>query len=105
MKRALIDSGTRGTYLIARPDRVPTYRHLLKSVWGANCAAHTHYVRVHMANLRKKLGGRAVAATARPVLRRPFCRSAIPFATWVAVGSLLNTRLMSYDIETEVISP
>lgn len=43
------------TYLTAQPDRLITHRQLLKAVWGPAYAEHTHYVRVHMANLRKKL--------------------------------------------------
>ena len=43
------------TFLTAQPDRVLTHRQLLKAVWGPAHAGHTHYVRVHMANLRKKL--------------------------------------------------
>ena len=31
--------------------------HLLKTVWGPGHAHDTHYVRVHMANLRKKVEG------------------------------------------------
>ena len=43
------------TYLAAQPDRVITHRQLLKAVWGPGHAEDTHYVRVHMANLRKKI--------------------------------------------------
>lgn len=43
------------TYLAAQPDRVITHRQLLKAVWGPGHAENTHYVRVHMANLRKKI--------------------------------------------------
>jgi len=43
------------THLLAQPERVLTHRQLLKSVWGPSHAEDTHYVRVHMANLRKKL--------------------------------------------------
>jgi two-component system KDP operon response regulator KdpE len=43
------------THLAAQPDRVITHRQLLKAVWGPSHAEDTHYVRVHMANLRKKL--------------------------------------------------
>jgi two-component system KDP operon response regulator KdpE len=41
--------------LVGEPDRVLTYRHLLKAVWGPGHVQDTHYVRVHMANLRKKV--------------------------------------------------
>jgi two-component system KDP operon response regulator KdpE len=43
------------TYLAAQPDRVITHRQLLKAVWGPGHVEDTHYVRVHMANLRKKI--------------------------------------------------
>lgn len=42
--------------LLARhAGRVLTHRQILKEVWGPAYAAHTHYVRVHMAELRRKL--------------------------------------------------
>jgi two-component system, OmpR family, KDP operon response regulator KdpE len=43
------------THLAAQPDRVVTHQQLLKAVWGPGHAHDTHYVRVHMANLRKKV--------------------------------------------------
>ncbi|MEF7615861.1 two-component system response regulator KdpE [Aquincola sp. MAHUQ-54] len=43
------------THLAGEPDRVLTYRQLLQAVWGPGHAQDTHYVRVHMANLRKKV--------------------------------------------------
>jgi two-component system KDP operon response regulator KdpE len=43
------------THLAAQPDRVFTHQQLLKAVWGPGHAGDTHYVRVHMANLRKKV--------------------------------------------------
>lgn len=43
------------THLAAQPDRVITHQQLLKAVWGPGHAQDTHYVRVHMANLRKKV--------------------------------------------------
>lgn len=43
------------THLAAQPDRVLTHRQLLKAVWGPGHVEDTHYVRVHMANLRKKI--------------------------------------------------
>lgn len=47
------------TYLTTQPDRVLTHRQLLQSVWGPGHAEDTHYVRVHMANLRKKIEANA----------------------------------------------
>lgn len=41
--------------LASAPGRVLTHQHLLKAVWGPGHAQDVHYVRVHMANLRKKL--------------------------------------------------
>lgn len=35
--------------------KVLTHRQILKDVWGPAYASHTHYVRVHMAELRKKV--------------------------------------------------
>jgi two-component system KDP operon response regulator KdpE len=43
------------TQLATQPDRVVTHQQLLKAVWGPGHAEDTHYVRVHMANLRKKI--------------------------------------------------
>jgi two-component system KDP operon response regulator KdpE len=43
------------TYLTSQPNRVITHRQLLQAVWGPGHAEDTHYVRVHMANLRKKV--------------------------------------------------
>ena len=43
------------THLAAQPDRVVTHQQLLKALWGPGHAEDTHYVRVHMANLRKKI--------------------------------------------------
>jgi two-component system KDP operon response regulator KdpE len=42
-------------YLIAHPDSVLTHRQLLKNVWGPSYADDSHYVRVYMGHLRKKL--------------------------------------------------
>ncbi len=41
--------------LVRNRDRVLTHQYLLKEVWGAGSANEPHYVRVFMANLRKKL--------------------------------------------------
>ena len=35
--------------------RVLTHRYIIREVWGASYAGQTHYVRVHMAELRKKI--------------------------------------------------
>ena len=43
------------TCLTAQPNRVITHRQLLQAVWGPGHTEDTHYVRVHMANLRKKV--------------------------------------------------
>ena len=43
------------TYLVAQPNRVVTHRQLLTVVWGPGHGEDSHYVRVHMANLRKKI--------------------------------------------------
>lgn len=43
------------TFLASRPDRVVTHQQLLKAVWGPGHTEDMHYIRVHMANLRKKV--------------------------------------------------
>jgi two-component system KDP operon response regulator KdpE len=42
-------------YLAKNAGRVLTYRQILKEVWGPNAVEQTHYVRVHMAELRRKV--------------------------------------------------
>lgn len=41
--------------LARHPGRVLTHRQLLRDVWGPNAVEHTHYLRVYMAQLRRKL--------------------------------------------------
>jgi two-component system KDP operon response regulator KdpE len=43
------------THLVTRPHCVLTHRQALAAVWGPHHVEDTHYVRVYMANLRKKL--------------------------------------------------
>jgi two-component system, OmpR family, KDP operon response regulator KdpE len=43
------------TYLITHPDSVLTHRQLLQNVWGPSHAEDSHYVRVYMGALRKKI--------------------------------------------------
>lgn len=43
------------TYLATHFERVLTHKELLQAVWGPGHTEDTHYVRVHMANLRKKI--------------------------------------------------
>ncbi|HSX95266.1 MAG TPA: two-component system response regulator KdpE [Hydrogenophaga sp.] len=43
------------THLASQPERVITHAQLLQAVWGPGHREDTHYVRVHMANLRKKI--------------------------------------------------
>ncbi len=43
------------TTLIANADRVLTHRMLLREVWGPGYAEQVHQLRVHMANLRRKI--------------------------------------------------
>jgi len=42
-------------YLIGHPDRVLTHRQLVRNVWGPSHAEDSHYVRVYMGHLRRKL--------------------------------------------------
>ncbi len=41
--------------LIRNPDKLITHKHLLREVWGPRYETETNYLRVHMANLRRKL--------------------------------------------------
>lgn len=43
------------TCLIANAGRVLTHRHLLKDVWGPESVQSNHYLRIYVANLRRKL--------------------------------------------------
>lgn len=43
------------TMFVKHPDKVLTHRMLLESVWGPSYVRHNHYVRVHVAELRKKI--------------------------------------------------
>jgi len=43
------------SYLVANPDCVLTHRQLLKNVWGPGHVEDSHYVRVYMGNLRRKI--------------------------------------------------
>ncbi|MFO0554651.1 MAG: response regulator [Polyangiaceae bacterium] len=42
-------------YFAQHAGKVLTHQQILKEVWGPAYAAHTHYVRVHVAELRKKI--------------------------------------------------
>jgi two-component system KDP operon response regulator KdpE len=44
-----------GPGLARHPGRVPTHRSLLVAVWGRENGAETHYLRVYMADIRRKL--------------------------------------------------
>ena len=50
-------------FLAAHPDCVLTHRQILKGVWGPSHVEDTHYVRIYMGHLRRKLE----ADPARPV--------------------------------------
>ncbi len=41
--------------LARQPGRVLTHRHLLKEVWGPDAVEQSHYLRVHVASLRRKI--------------------------------------------------
>jgi two-component system KDP operon response regulator KdpE len=43
------------TLLIASPGRVLTHRHICREVWGPSHEQSTHYSRIYMAHLRRKL--------------------------------------------------
>lgn len=41
--------------LARQPGRVLTHRELLREVWGPSCVDNAHYLRVHIASLRRKI--------------------------------------------------
>jgi two-component system KDP operon response regulator KdpE len=41
--------------LVRHPDRLVSHKHLLREVWGPAYQTETNYLRVHLANLRRKL--------------------------------------------------
>lgn len=41
--------------LVRNAGKVVTHRQILTDVWGADYTGHTHYLRIHMGNLRAKL--------------------------------------------------
>jgi len=41
--------------LVRHPGRLVTQAHLLKEVWGPGYKQETHYLRIYMSQLRKKL--------------------------------------------------
>jgi two-component system KDP operon response regulator KdpE len=43
--------------LARQPGRVLTHRHLLREVWGPDAVEQSHYLRVHVASLRRKIEG------------------------------------------------
>jgi len=55
--------------LVRNTGQVVTHRQLLADVWGAEFTAHTHYLRIYMANLRAKL--EAEPAEPRHLLTEP----------------------------------
>ena len=51
---------------IRHAGRVLTHRHILREVWGPKAEEQRQYLRVHIANLRKKIG---TASAAHPLLQ------------------------------------
>lgn len=45
--------------LVSNPGRLLTHQHLLQRVWGPNYGTESHYLRVYVAQLRRKLGDNA----------------------------------------------
>ena len=43
------------TQLVQHAGKVLTHRHLLREVWGPGAVDEVHYLRVHMAALRRKI--------------------------------------------------
>ena len=54
---------------VTHAGKVLTHRQILREVWGPNCEAQTHYLRVYMAHLREKL--EADPKTPRLLLTEP----------------------------------
>ncbi len=42
-------------HLVAHPGKVLTHRQLLREIWGPSHIEHSHYLRIYMAHLRRKL--------------------------------------------------
>lgn len=42
-------------HLVAHPGKVLTHRQLLREIWGPSHVEHSHYLRIYMAHLRRKL--------------------------------------------------
>src|SRR5262249_13165182 len=57
------------SYLITHPGKVLTHRQLLREVWGPSHIEHSHYLRIYMAHLRRKL--ELDAARPRHLLTEP----------------------------------
>lgn len=49
--------------LVTNPGKLLTHRWLLRRVWGPGYGAESHYLRVYVRSLRKKLGDHAAAPT------------------------------------------
>ena len=45
------------TYLLANSGKVLTHRQLLRDIWGPSHAEDSHYVRIYMGHLRRKIEG------------------------------------------------
>ena len=43
------------SFLARHAGRIVTHGQILKEIWGGTASAEPHHVRVHMADLRKKL--------------------------------------------------
>jgi len=56
-------------WFVTHAGKVLTHRQILREVWGPNCEAQTHYLRVYMAHLREKL--EADPKTPRLLLTEP----------------------------------
>jgi two-component system KDP operon response regulator KdpE len=42
-------------YLTLQADRVVTHQQLLRAIWGPNYQEHTHYLRIYVGQLRRKI--------------------------------------------------
>jgi two-component system KDP operon response regulator KdpE len=69
------------TALIKHPGKVITHRQLLREVWGPDSSQETHYLRVYVNQLRKKLGDDAAQPQlilTEPAVGYRFCEPSQP---------------------------
>src|SRR6266498_2463722 len=58
-------------HLVAHPGKVLTHRQLLREIWGPSHIEHSHYLRIYMAHLRRKLESEPAPSVDRDRRRIP----------------------------------